>query len=322
MNFEKISDGVYQKNLLKVDFNQKKFFYPQNLKVHRDSIKNFSQNENFVVFECVNRLLEKNYKPEDIEIEKPYPLGHLPKSGRSDICVSHNQKTLFIIECKTFGAEFEKELKNLKSYGGQLFSYWQQDKNAQWLMLYASTFDDELKFSAKSFYCDAETYKTSNTVPEKFETWKKIQQPLFDDVIFHEDTVSYKIGVKPLRKKNLKDFPNTSIVNIYEEILRHNSITNTQTAFDALSDLFICKLADESHKDFNDEVEFQFKFGSDNFETFIDRLQKLYHQGMEEFMRIQTTYTPLSFIENLLKQSKGENRKNLEISFKEKFNEL
>ena len=56
MNFVKISDGVYQKNLLKVDFNQKKFFYPNDLKIYRDNLKNFSQNENFVVFCRLRRL--------------------------------------------------------------------------------------------------------------------------------------------------------------------------------------------------------------------------------------------------------------------------
>ncbi len=329
MNFEKISADFYQKifgeNIsMSVDFKNKKLSYPENLKVNRDGIKNFSQNENFVVFECVHRLLDKGYKPETIEIEKPYPLGHLQKSGRSDITVTFNQKTLFIIECKTFGAEFNHALKILNSDGGQLFSYWQQEKSCKWLQLYASSFDENnLIFSAKSIKCDEEIYKNASNKDELFKIWSEIfEKQLFDDVIFHDETIAYKIGVKPLRKKDLKEFPDTSIVNIYEEILRHNSVTNKQNAFDALLELFICKLADESQKNLNDEVDFQFKFGSDNFEIFIDRLQKLYHQGMEEFMHINTTYSPLSVVENLLQQNQGENRKNLENLFKEEFNKL
>ena len=329
MNFEKISADFYQKifgeNIsMSVDFKNKKLSYPENLKVNRDGIKNFSQNENFVVFECVHRLLQKGYKPQTIEIEKPYPLGHLQKSGRADICVTFNQKTLFIIECKTFGAEFNHALKILKSDGGQLFSYWQQEKSCQWLELYASSFDENnLIFSAKSIKCDEEIYKNASNKDELFKIWSEIfEKQLFDDVIFHDETIAYKIGVKPLRKKDLKEFPDTSIVNIYEEILRHNSVTNKQNAFDALLELFICKLADESQKNLNDEVDFQFKFGSDNFEIFIDRLQKLYHQGMEEFMHINTTYSPLSVVENLLQQNQGKNRKNLENLFKEEFNKL
>lgn len=326
MKFEKISEDFYQsKNFsMSVDFKNKKFSYPKNLKINRDNLKNFSQNENFVVFECIHRLLQKGYQPEDIEIEKSWNLGHTPKSGRADICISKNEKVFLIIECKTFGTEFKNELENLKSDGGQLFSYWQQENSCQWLVLYASNFDGEkIIFDSKSVSCNEENYKNAPTVQEKFKIWSEIfQKKLADDVIFHEDTVAYKIGVKPFRKKDLKDFNDTKIINFYEEILRHNSVTNKQNAFDALLELFICKLADESQKNFDDEVDFQFKFGADTFEIFIDRLQKLYHEGMEKFMRIETTYTPLSVVENLLEQNQGKNRKNLENLFKKEFNKL
>ena len=329
MNFVEISKDFFQKNFnenisMSVDFKQKKLFYPENIKIYRDSIKNFSQNENFVVFECVHRLLQKNYLPQDIEIEKTFKIGHTQKSGRADIFVSKNQKTLFIIECKTAGAEFKKELENLNLDGGQLFSYRQQDISCQWLILYTSDFvENKIFFDSKSVSCNEEIYKNASTVQDFFKIWSEnFNKNIADDVIFHDETVAYKIGVKPLRKKNLIEFDDTSIVNIYEEILRHNSVTNKQNAFDALLELFICKLADESQKNLDDEVDFQFKFGSDNFEIFIDRLQKLYHQGMEKFMRIPTTYTPLSVVENLLQQNNGANRKNLENLFKQEFNKL
>lgn len=329
MNFSENPKNIFQKNFsdnisLSVDFIRKKFFYPENIKIYRDSIKNFSQNENFVVFECVHRLLQKGYLPDDIEIEKSWKIGHDDKSGRADICVSFNKKTLFIIECKTFGAEFKKEFKNLIQDGGQLFSYRQQEISCQWLVLYASDFaNDEIIFESKSVSCHEEIYKNASTVKDFFQIWsEKFQKQTADDVIFHDETVAYKIGVKPLRKKNLVEFKNTGIVNLYEEILRHNSVTNKQNAFDALLELFICKLADESQKNLDDEVDFQFKFGSDTYEIFIDRLQKLYHQGMEKFMHIPTTYTPLSIVENLLQQNNGANRKNLENLFKEEFNKL
>lgn len=329
MNFREISKNIFQKNFsenisMSVDFIRKKFFYPENIKIHRDSIKNFSQNENFVVFECVHRLLQKGYLPDDIEIEKSWKIGHDDKSGRADICVYFNKKTLFIIECKTFGAEFKKEFKNLIQDGGQLFSYRQQEISCQWLVLYASDFsDNKIIFESKSVSCHEEIYKNASTVKDFFQIWsEKFQKQTADDVIFHDETVAYKIGVKPLRKKNLVEFKNTGIVNLYEEILRHNSVTNKQNAFDALLELFICKLADESQKNLDDEVDFQFKFGSDTYEIFIDRLQKLYHQGMEKFMQIPTTYTPLSVVENLLQQNNGANRKNLENLLKEEFNKL
>lgn len=129
-----------------VDFDNEKIIYPtdKGMIVNERQTINFSDNENFVVLECIHRLLEKGYKPSHIEIERRWSLGHLSKSGRADICVMNatGNDVLFIIECKTFGNEFEKELKTLKSDGGQLFSYYQQEKSAKWLMLYASDFED------------------------------------------------------------------------------------------------------------------------------------------------------------------------------------
>ena len=62
-------------------------------------------------------------------------------------------------------------------------------------------------------------------------------------LIFGDDTVAYKIGVKPLRKKDLQDFkPEDKIVNRFEEILRHNNVSDKENAFNRLVALFICKL--------------------------------------------------------------------------------
>ena len=69
------NQGVYEKLysqypcMLRVDFGQKKLIYPEAIK-GRERNDNFDQAENFVVFECVNRLLGKGYRPEHIELEK------------------------------------------------------------------------------------------------------------------------------------------------------------------------------------------------------------------------------------------------------------
>ncbi len=42
---------------LKIDFANEKIIYPKGVTAHRDTTKNFSQPENFVVFECVHNLL-------------------------------------------------------------------------------------------------------------------------------------------------------------------------------------------------------------------------------------------------------------------------
>ena len=132
---------------LEVDFEHERLVYPKELTVYDETTSNFGHPENFVVFECVHRLLEKGYRPEHIELEKRWTLGHEQKSGKADICVyktktDEEQKMLFIIECKTAGREYQGAKKTLIEDGGQLFSYWQQERGTEWVSLYASDFVD------------------------------------------------------------------------------------------------------------------------------------------------------------------------------------
>lgn len=98
---------------IEVDFNGAGTIkYPEDkgLKITHHTTCNFSDNENFVVLECVTRLLDKGYRPEHIELEKEWTLGHEAKGGRAYVCVyDEDGKTLFIIECKTHGKEYDKE---------------------------------------------------------------------------------------------------------------------------------------------------------------------------------------------------------------------
>ena len=62
-----------------------------------------------MVFECVHRLLEKGYKPEHLELEPRWRVGHGASGGRADILVKDQEnKPLLIIECKTPDNEFER----------------------------------------------------------------------------------------------------------------------------------------------------------------------------------------------------------------------
>lgn len=146
LHFTKESDAqIYFREFgnctLKVDFEKKAFLYKDaGIVANFETTSNFSDNENFVVFECVCRLLEKGYSPTDLELEPLWKLGHEQKSGRADILISKTKSNgekepLVIIECKTFGAAFDEELKNSKTDGGQLFSYWQQVTSLKWLCL-------------------------------------------------------------------------------------------------------------------------------------------------------------------------------------------
>lgn len=358
-NFQKVleelgfsnENNIYTKHFetvgcdLKADFANQKLIYPteKGFEVNDGTTSNFSHPENFVVFECVARLLQKGYRPEHIELEPRWSLGHGGKSGKADICVKNKDGSpyLCIIECKTFGAEYKKELSNMKTDGGQLFSYWQQSRATKWLVLYASDFDDEgqkIIPVSSTVNCSDDAnfvelakddkslrlYKDASTEKELFEVWKETyEQKFFGDIIFDDETVPYDIGVLPLKKKRLVDFRrDDKIVNQFEEILRHNNVSDKENAFNRLIALFIAKLYDEKTKTPESEVEFQYKTGTDTYQKMQDRLQKLHHYGMKEFMKEDVFYVEDDYVKKLMKNALEENRKQLEAELNETINKL
>ena len=324
---------------LEVDFESEKLIYPQDkgLKVNDDTTSNFEHPENFVVFECVNRLLEKGYRPEHIELEKKWLLGHEAKSGKADICVydADGESMLLIIECKTYGKEYKKALRTLQIDGGQLFSYWQQERSTKWISLYASDIaDGVVVYENDIIDCSDDAnlqllskkdnslklYANAHSVDELLEAWQETYiMKLWQGLIFGEDSTAYSIGIRPLRKKDLKDFaPEDKIVNKFEEILRHNNVSDKENAFNRLVALFICKLVDEIRKGDNDEVEFQYKQGTDTYESLQDRLQRLHQAGMEDFMGEKIFYVPADYPEWLFTTYTGAQRKRAIEDLKEK----
>lgn len=334
LGFEKAPIGEYftkkyDSCSVHVDFDNEKLVYPETegLIVNDRTTSNFSHNENFVVFECVCHLLDKGYRPEHIELEPKWQLGRDAKGGKADIVVRDEQgDVLIIIECKTAGSEYNKEIKNTEEYGGQLFSYWQQENATRWLALYASDWKDgQVQVKSQVISCsddknieemakkdkDVLIYRNAKNDAERFDVWcETYNKAWLDNLIFDEDSQAYKVGIPPLRKQKLRDFtPDDKIVNRFEEILRHNNVSDKENAFNRLVALFICKLVDEIKKQDFEEVEFQYKQGTDTYESLQDRLQRLHTQGMEEFMREKIFYVEADYAERLFMQYTGQKRK-------------
>lgn len=332
MGFSKNSLGdYYEKDFgefsMVADFDKKKLHYPKGVVTNDNTTCNFSHNENFVVFECVNRLMEKGYQPKDVELEPKWRLGHESKSsGKPDILIrDKNGDNLIIIECKTAGKEYSKEKKNTETDGGQLFSYWQQDNGIKWLALYASDWENgKLTYQSDVINCtddanilkmakrdkDMKVFVNAKNDKERFEAWHDTYNCTWlADLLFSEDSQVYQIELKPLRKKDLKGFtPDDKIVNQFEEILRHNNVSDKENAFNRLVALFICKLVDEIKKQDYEEVDFQYKY-TDTYETLQDRLQRLHQQGMEDFMKEKIFYVPDDYAEKLFSNYTGQRRK-------------
>ena len=332
MGFKKESIGNYYKkkfgdNCMAVDFDNQQLHYPDGVTKGDNTTSNFSHDENFVVFECVNRLMEKGYLPEDIELEPRWRLGHESKtSGKPDILIKDREgNNLIIIECKTAGKEYREEKNNTETDGGQLFSYWQQDNTVKWLALYASDWDGkEIVYDNDVINCtddanivkmserdkDVKVFVKARNDQEKFEVWRDTYNcQWLHDIIFSEDSQPYQIQLKPLWKQDLRDFnPDDKIVNQFEEILRHNNVSDKENAFNRLVALFICKLVDEIKKQDYEEVDFQYKY-TDTYESLQDRLQRLHQQGMEEFMKEKIFYVDDGYAERLFQQYTGQKRK-------------
>lgn len=318
--------------MIEVDFNGSGTIkYPEDkgMRITRKTTCNFSDPENFVVLECITRLMDKGYRPEHIELEREWTLGHEKKSGFADILVKDSDgHTLFIIECKTDGAEYKKEYNNTLNDGGQVFSYWQQERSCRWLAIYASNFDGaKVTYTTESIDCSDDAnilvsakkdstirlYRDAHTVEELYSVWDETYEKRFcGDVIFRDDSQAYQIGVKPFRKADLMDFSeNDKIVNRFEEILRHNNVSDKENAFNRLIALFICKLVDEIQKSENDVVDFQYKVGTDTYESLQDRLQRLHKEGMEKFMKEEIFYVSDDYAENLVQQYTGQRRQKM-----------
>ncbi len=325
-----------------VDFDSEKISYPTSVgfKVNVATTCNFSDNENFVVLACVTKLFDKGYRPESIELERQWSLGHEQKSGRADICVNDERgDTLAIIECKTPGKEYRDEWRTMQSDGGQLFSYWQQERASRWLVLFACDYQDgDIILFQKSVTCeDDENYKelakkddsialyaTAHTVEMLYEVWTETyNQQTEGNILFGERSTAYHPTIPPLLKKDLVDFTaDDRIVNRFEEILRHNNVSDKENAFNRLVALFIAKLQDELSKTSNQEVDFQYRQGRDTYESLQDRLQRLHSEGMRQLMREDVLYVPSNYAESVISRYTGQRRAKLIAELNETLRKL
>lgn len=300
---------------LKVDVRNEHFHYKEiGVTVGRETTSNFSEPENFVVFECVDRLLSIGYKPEHIELEPVWKLGHTQKGGYADIWVrTHNsmsgdmatdKESLLIIECKR-PDEFDGAWRDTLEDGAQLFSYFQQEQATKFLCLYTSDLDGKV---AKPVYYlinvqdngeklknnpDLPTYKDAMNNKQLFRVWHDTYQcDAATRGLFEDDIQPYHIGKNKFSVKDLAPINNDEIKKKYNEfatILRRHNVGAKENAFDKLVNLFLAKVVDETNNP--NDLHFYWKGAAydDDF-SLQDRLQRLYRDGMEKFLNETVTY--------------------------------
>lgn len=282
-----------------VDFNNKKINYGAKIKIGNATTSNFAKPENFVVLECVNRLLKKGYNPKNIELEKIYPSGR-GHSGNLDILIYDNDKKAYLmIECKTWGTEFKKEHNKMIKDGGQLFTYYALDRGAKYLCLYTSRLNNG-KIEYQNNIVPIETEWISLATSKEIHThWNKSFK---DNGIFESHANPYDIKHKALTYGMLTDLKEEDSGKIYNqimEILRHNVVSDKPNAFNKLLNLFVCKIIDEDRNE-SQELHFQW-LDEDTDESLQMRLNDLYKKGMYRFLNINLTDYSETEINNALK---------------------
>ena len=262
----------------------------------KNTIQNITKPEDWVVLECVNRLLEKGYKPENIILEKIWPAGH-QHSGRLDICVMRDDGTEYLlIECKTYGKEFEKAFDRLNKDGGQLFTYFKFSNKADLIILYASELrGQEIAFRNEIIKIE-DDYRAGD-VKDFYEKWNKLTK---DNGAFDSWVKPYNFESKALTIKNLEEIrqeDSSFIFNRFLEILRHNVVSDKGNAFNRIFTLFLCKIYDEKiNEDTDNELGFQWLEGIDDHKSFQLRLSDLYKNGMYEFLeKVVTDFSETEF---------------------------
>ena len=335
------NDEIWTKTIhqfeLKADFKSKKLIYPDGITYGRETTINFSQNENFVVFECVHNLLSSGYLPKHITLEPTIPGGHGNNSAFGDILIKDNDgKAYLLIECKTTNnknSEFSKEWKKMLKNGGQLFNYFNTYRSCKFLCLYTVDFQEinnkesnsKKNYNIEQAYylismTDNDTYLASNTnlisfksiqennggKDEYFKVWKNTYQ---NDYISHNlfESEIFNIGNRPYNISDLKLVGESTIKKKYHQfatIMRQYNVSGRENAFDKLVNLFLCKVVDEKNNPGNLKVYWKGASSDDHF-SLQDRLQKLYKDGMEAFLGEEVTYIEESEIENTFKWFKN-----------------
>lgn len=311
--------NVYSKHFpdgdfyLKVDFFKQELIYPSALTVHERHTCSFNSPENFVVFECVHRLLAKGYKPEHIELEPKWKLGHGASGGRADILVCNQDGApILIIECKTAGREFDRAWKDTRNNGGQILTYADRERTVKFVCLYTSDLDKESldyenyiitlsdipnlieQYAGKDI--QPLFYKDVTDVKQWYQVWKETYH--FDyqtQGIFEPEVQAYNIGQQKLRLKDLRYITGREMqskFNEFAEILRKHNVSSKEGAFDKLINLFLCKIVDEYQAHYNNkDLEFHWRGQyADDYFSLIDRLQRLYKEGMETYIGEKITY--------------------------------
>lgn len=319
---------------LRVDINGDGHIYYKEcgITIGRETTCNLLEPENLVVLHCVDRLLWKGYSPFHIELEPAWKLGHSTKGGYADVWVrtfkdggfngsNEDKESLLIIECKTWGKEFDGAWIDTKEDGAQLFSYFQQERATKFLCLYTADIIDgkleqlyhliNVQDNEEKLLNDdtLKSYRESTNNKQLFKVWRDTyHEDYATRGLFDNEIAPYRIGKNKYSTSDLNPVDNDTIQKKYNEfalILRQHNVGGHENAFDKLVNLFLAKVVDETNNP--DDLHFYWKGSSyDDDYHLQDRLQRLYRDGMKKFLNEDVTYIENSQIEKAFRRFKND----------------
>lgn len=308
---------------ISVDIDNEKFIYPKEIAIHRETTTNFSDNENFVVFEIINRLFDLGYMPKNIELEMLVKVGRGRENvtAWADVLIKDNSgKYYAIIEAKTYGDEFSNAWKKTLNDGYQLFSYVDQLRSNQSIpygVLYASDFRDgkvERKYHLLTFKDNDEflkeqkkkkrkLYVNSSNEKELFEVWKTTYDQDYSPIgMFEDDSKPFGIMEKQFTIKDIYNNPleTDGLIHQFRTILRQHNVSGRENAFDRLLNLLLAKVVDEKQSEQTGRpLDFYWRgVAFDDKKALVDRLQRLYRDGMRDYLKEDVTYIDKNDVDN------------------------
>lgn len=332
IGYSELNNGIFEKKFnentnrefsIKVDMENEKFIYPDEITIHRETTTNFSDNENFVVFEILNRLFKLGYMPKNIELEMLVKVGRGQENvtAWADVLIKDNSGQYYaIIEAKTYGTEFDNAWKKTLNDGFQLFSYVSQlrtNNNIPYGILYASDFKDgtiERKYHLLTFKDNEEflkdqkkkkrkLYVNSSNPKELYDVWKETYDLDYSPIgMFEDNSKPFGIREKQFTVEDIYNNPldTDGLIHQFRTILRQHNVSGRENAFDRLLNLLLAKVVDEKQSEQTGRpLDFYWRgIAFDDKKALVDRLQRLYRDGMRDYLKEDVTYIDKNDVDN------------------------
>lgn len=145
------------------------------------------------------------------------------------------------------------------------------------------------------------TYSSSVGGEDKFKVWSETYNyDYLTNGILEADIQPFNINKPRFTVSDLNELTQDEVrkkYNQFASILRKFNVGGREGAFDILINLFLSKIVDEERN--SDNLKFNWKgVAQDTYFSLVDRLEKLYQLGMENYLNENVTYVSEDEVKN------------------------